>query len=326
MMKSTDFFVKNMPSRKLGKTQLEVSALGMGTAGIGGLYHDLPFEVAEAALHAAWDAGIRYFDSAPFYGYGKSEHRLGHVLRNWKREEFVLSTKVGRVLKSRLRNGSSVRDLHDGWGDPFPFEPVFDYSYEGIIRSFEDSQQRLGIDRIDILLIHDIGRVTHGDLHPHYWRQLQEGGFKALDELRSSGMVQAIGIGVNESEVVLEAMEEFSLDCCLLAGRYTLLEQKALDKLLPECAHRQVSVLLGGPFNSGILAQGGAIGAKYNYGDAPSDVIQRVQQLQHHCDEFNVSMAAAALQFPYIHPHISSVVMGPRSEQEVRKNIEYFQQ
>ncbi|MDY7578773.1 aldo/keto reductase [Herbaspirillum sp. RTI4] len=325
--------MKTNARKQLGKTDLQTTALSMGTAGLAGLYHGVPFDDAIAALQAAWDAGMRYFDTAPYYGYGKSEHRVGHVLRNFlqyaERSEFVLSTKVGRILKSRSRPGAQPRDINDGWNNPFPFEPVYDYSYSGVMRSFEDSLQRLGMAHIDILLVHDIGSATHGELQAQYWQQLTGGGgFRALDELRRSGTISAVGLGVNETDVVMAAMQEFDLDCCLLAGRYTLLEQQALDQFMPECSQRKVSILLGGIFNSGILAKGmsDSKGLTYNYGPVPPAVISRVKQLDAVCLEFDVSLAAAALQFPYAHPQVASIIAGGRNAQEVNENTRSFRQ
>lgn len=324
----------NIQARKqLGKTSLQTTALSMGAAGLAGLYHGVPFETAIAALQAAWDAGMRYFDTAPFYGYGKSEHRVGHALRNFlqhaQRSEFILSSKVGRILKSRSRLGATPRDINDGWANPFPFEPVYDYTYSGVMRSYEDSLQRLGMDHIDILLVHDIGSATHGDLHAPYWQQLTSGGgFRALDELRSSGTIGAVGLGVNEAEIVMAVMQEFDLDCCLLAGRYTLLEQEALDHLLPECSKRNVSILLGGVFNSGILAKGLSDKDKltYNYGAVPQAVLERVMRLETVCRKFDIPLAAAALQFPYAHPQVATVITGARNAQEVHENVSAFTQ
>lgn len=325
-MSATQSFDLVNAQRTVGNTALSVSAVSLGAAGLAGLYKEVAFDDAQVAVHSAWELGVRYFDTAPYYGYGKSERRLGQALQSLPRDEFVVSTKVGRLLKSRSRAGATPRDPNDGWASPLPFEPVFDYTYDGVMRSFEDSQQRLGLDRIDILLIHDIGRLTHRDKYAHYWGQLTSGGFKALDNLRSAGVVRAIGVGANENEAILDVMGEFTLDCCLLAGRYTLLEQTSLDELLPECTRRNVSVLLGGAFNSGILAQGNVTDAKYNYGNAPAEIIERVAQLQQVCQEFNVPLAAAAMQFPYAHPQIASVITGARSAQEITMNAAYFAQ
>lgn len=307
--------------RRIGRTALEVSALGLGTAPLGGLYRDLSEDEAQATVDAAWQAGIRFFDTAPHYGHTKAEHRLGAALRRHPRNEYVLSTKVGRHFVPRTH----PYDGSEGWQDPLPFEAIFDYTREGILRSFEDSQQRLGLVDIDILLVHDIGRYTHGERNAHYWRQLSESGFKALDELRKGGVVKAIGFGVNEREVILEAMREFDIDCALLAGRYTLLEQAPLDDLLPECEKKGVSILLGGAFNSGILARGLQGDLKFNYGDAPSEIVERVARLDAVCRRYDAPLAAAALQFPYAHPAVATVLNGARSAAEVRENAASFE-
>jgi D-threo-aldose 1-dehydrogenase len=309
--------------RGIGRRALQVTGLGLGTAPLGGLYRDLSDEEAHATIAAAWNAGVRYFDTAPHYGNTKAEHRLGDALRRYPRGEYVLSTKVGRRFVPR----TTPRDPKDGWQNPLPFQAIYDYTHDGILRSFEDSQQRLGMVDIDILLVHDIGRFTHGDQNAHYWRQLTEGGgFRALDELRSAGAVKAVGLGVNEGAVVLEAMAEFDIDCALLAGRYTLLEQTTLDDLLPACEQRGVSILLGGAFNSGILARGVEGDLKFNYGDAPAEVIERVARLEAVCRVHGVPLAAAALQFPYAHPAVATVLTGARSADELRENAASFEQ
>jgi D-threo-aldose 1-dehydrogenase len=308
--------------RGIGRRELQVTGLGLGTAPLGGLYRDLSDEQAQATVDAAWDAGIRYFDTAPHYGHTKAEHRLGHALRRYPRSEYVLSTKVGRRFVPRTH----PYDGSEGWQNPLPFEAIYDYTHDGILRSFEDSQQRLGMIDIDILLVHDIGRYTHGDRHAHYWKQLTGGGgFRALDELRSSGAVKAVGLGVNEGAVILEAMAEFDIDCALLAGRYTLLEQQTLNDLLPECEARHVSILLGGAFNSGILARGVQGDLKFNYGDAPQEIIDRVARLEAICRVHEAPLAAAALQFPYAHPAVATVLTGARSSGELRENVASFE-
>lgn len=309
--------------RRIGRTAVDASALSLGTAPLGGLYRDLSEEEAQATVDAAWQAGMRFFDTAPHYGHTKAEHRLGAALRRYPRSEYVLSTKVGRRFVPRTH----PYDGSEGWENPLPFEAIYDYTHGGILRSFEDSQQRLGIVAIDVVLVHDIGRYTHGERHEHYWRQLTEGGgFRALDELRAAGVVKAVGFGVNEREVILDAMREFDMDCALLAGRYTLLEQAPLDDLLPACVARNVSILLGGAFNSGILARGLRGDCKFNYGDAPPEVIERVVRLDATCARFGVSLAAAALQFPYAHPAVATVLTGARSAAEVRENAASFEE
>ncbi|TAM32203.1 MAG: aldo/keto reductase [Paraburkholderia sp.] len=308
--------------RRIGRTALEATALGLGTAPLGGLYRDLSEEEAQATVDAAWEAGMRFFDTAPHYGHTKAEHRLGAALRRYPRSEYVLSTKAGRRFVPRVH----AYDGSEGWQNLLPFEAIYDYTYGGILRSFEDSQQRLGMVDIDIALVHDIGRYTHGERHAHYWRQLTDGGgFLALDELRAAGVVKAVGLGVNEREVILDVMREFDIDCALLAGRYTLLEQAPLDDLLPACVERNVSILLGGAFNSGILAHGLQGERKFNYADAPAEVIERVARLDAVCGTFGVPLAAAALQFPYAHPALATVLNGARSAAEVRENVASFE-
>jgi D-threo-aldose 1-dehydrogenase len=311
--------------RKIGRTSLEVGALSLGTAPLGGLYHELTEDEARATVDAAWQAGIRCFDTAPHYGHTKAEHRLGDALRPYPRGEFVLSTKVGRRFVPR----TTPDDGSEGWAAPLPFQAIYDYTYDGILRSFEDSQMRLGVKDIDIVLIHDIGRVTHGEKNAHYWKQLSsEGGFRALDELKQSRGVKAVGLGVNEGAAVREMMAEYGIDCALLAGRYTLLEQSTLDDLLPECEKRGVSILLGGAFNSGILARGLDHRAhgdlKFNYGDAPSDIVERVGKLERICRAHDVALSTAAIQFPYAHKVVATVLMGARTPDEVRQNATSF--
>src|SRR5438477_10985731 len=223
--------------RHLGRTPLRLTVFGLGTGTLGG--HRIPVsrDEGEAVIGAAWSAGVRYFDTAPFYGFGKACRILGDALRELPREDWVLSTKAGRLLRPQTNAGIPGALRH-----PMPFEDVFDYSYDGIMRSFEDSLQRLGLARIDILYVHDIGRYQHGDAHPELMHSLRESGYRALASLKSAGTIKAIGIGVNEREVLLEAMEWGEWDAFLLAGRYTLLEQAPLDDLLPQCVARGTSI------------------------------------------------------------------------------------
>jgi len=230
----------------------------------------------------------------------------------------VLSTKVGRLM----RPDAAVAAGADGWADPLPFRPVFDYRRDAVLRSVEDSLQRLGLARVDILFVHDIGRATHGAAHETHWEALTRGGgFRALEELRRDGRVGAIGLGVNECEVLHDAMQECELDCSLLAGRYTLLEQRSL-RVLDECARRGHAIVVGGPFNSGLLAGQ----AKFDYADAPADALRRAAALRAACAEFDVPLEAAALQFPLAHPAVVSVLSGMRSAAQVRQNVDWFEQ
>lgn len=306
--------IKATDKRTLPRVDLSLTTLGLGTAPMGGFGADVSAADARTTVDAAWDHGLRYFDTAPYYGYGKAEHRLGAALSERPRNEFVLSTKAGRLLTPRV----NPQEPGDGWVNPLPFEQVYDYTGPAIERSFEDSLQRLGTDKIDILLIHDIGVVTHGDRSAHYWSQLVDGGgFKAIDRLRASGAVKAIGLGVNEWEIIAKVMNYLDLDVSLLAGRYTLLEQKSLSPFLDDCIKAGHAIVIGGPFNSGILAGG----TTFNYERAPVEVVERVKALRAVCDEFGVALPAAALQFPLAHPAVVSCVPGGRTVAELEQNV-----
>jgi len=310
--------------RRLPRTGHTLTALGMGTAPLGGLFAPVDDTSARATLRAAWDAGIRFFDTAPFYGYGLSEHRLGEALRDEPRGAWTLSTKVGRLMRPLTTGAPATAQATGGeaWVQPLPFEPVFDYSAAGVRRSLEDSLQRLGTHRIDIALVHDIGRYRHADQHERYWRQLTVGGgFRQLEALQREGLIGAIGLGVNEWPVVMDAMEHIELDCTLLAGRYTLLEQGALSPFLDTCVKRGVGVIVGGPFNSGILVGG----STFDYTSAPASVVERVRQLRAACDEFGVPLPAAALQFPLAHPAVVSCIPGARTVAELTQNLAWLQ-
>jgi D-threo-aldose 1-dehydrogenase len=323
----------SLPTRSLPRTGQSLTTLGMGGAPLGNLYNVITEADARATFDAAWAAGIRSFDTAPFYGYTLSEHRFGDALREHPRNEWVLSTKVGRLLKP-VRRQAAARVAPPGetaWHEPLPFEVEYDYTASAIRRSVEDSLQRLGTNHIDLALVHDIGRYQHGDQHSHYWSQLigaaGGGGFRELETLKREGLIGAIGLGVNEWEVVLEAMQHTDLDCTLLAGRYTLLEQASLTPFLSTCVQRGVGIIVGGPFNSGILAagtRGPSAVANFNYAAAAPDVVKRVQRLQAVCASFDVPLAAAALQFPLAHPAVVSVVPGARSAQELQGIVRWM--
>jgi len=279
---------------------------------------------AREVIDAAYAGGVRYFDTAPHYGFGLSARRVGDGLRAHARAEFVVSTKVGRLLVP-LPDGPQPSERH-GFHSALPFEPAFDYSYRGVMRSFEDSLQRLGLARIDVLLIHDIGTVTHGDANTELFRLCMEGGYKALDELRAQGRVGAIGLGVNEYEVCVDAMQWGRFDCFLLAGRYTLLEQQSLDAFMPACASHGATLIIGGVYNSGILATGTrGPGPKYfNYAPAPDAILERVARIESVCDEFGVTLAAAALQFPLAHPVVASVIPGLATVQQFEQTLHLY--
>ena len=299
--------------RRIGRTSVEVTELGLGCATLGGSRIAVSRQQAEAIVGAAWAAGVSYIDAAPYYGVGQAERCVGDAMRWVPRDEWVLSTKVGRLLRPRR---TAVEDTDRR--DPLPFDPVYDYSYDGVMRSFEDSLQRLGLARIDILYVHDIGAMQHGrEAHPGLMRALRDGGYRALEELRAAGTVQAIGVGVNEREVLLEALEWGEWDAFLLAGRYTLLEQAPLDDLLPKCEKAGTSIVVGGPLNSGILAGRDT----WNYKAAPREIVARVNAIEAVCDRHRVPLAAAALQFPLAHPAVAAIIPGPRNVEEFHANV-----
>ena len=311
--------MSSFQKNQIGKTELAVDALGFGCASLGNLYHEVSDEEATNILTTAQVNGFRYFDTAPHYGQGLSERRVGDALRG--SSDYVLSTKVGRLL----RPAGYAAERH-GFVSPMPFDIEYDYSYEGVMRSFEDSLQRLGLDRIDILFMHDIGPVTHGDDDEQLFPIAMDGGYRAMDELRQSGRVQAIGLGVNEYEVCERALEYGDWDCFLLAGRYTLLEQESLNTFLPKCIDRNCSIVIGGAYNSGILATGvsGKGPWNYNYVPAPDDVVRKVAAIEGLCTEFSIPLAAAALQFPLAHPAIASVIPGIGNVRRIDQTLNLF--
>lgn len=296
---------------QIGRTALEVTKLGFGTVALG-LLSDDEEEIGRQAVREAYLRGLTLFDTAPYYGNGKAERRLGEALGGFDRSTFVVSTKVGRVVPLESERYGS------GW------QPHFDYGYDAVMRTYETSLKRMKIGRVDAVLLHDIGTVTHGERHLELFRQAMDSGYRALSELKSSGDISAIGIGVNEWQVLEQAMRAADFDVFLLAGRYTLLEQTALDTFLPECVRREISVLVGGPFNSGILAKGPSPGVWYNYAPAPEPVLERVRRIQTVCEQFRVALPTAALRFSSAHPAVAAVVFGPRSADEAIANLEQF--
>jgi len=309
-------------TRKLGSAPLEVTQLGLGCGPLGGFRAAIPEDEAQAIVMAAHAEGIRLFDTSPLYGHGQSELRVGHALRRVPRASFVLSTKVGRWL-TPVGPGQPRDGLRPGGLD---FRPTYDLSRDGVLRALEQSHCRLGLAAIDILLIHDVDVRTHGsrEAFEQRYREALEGAFPALDELRRAGLIKAVGIGVNEIEPCLRFARDTDLDCILLAGRYTLLEQQALDELLPLCVERDIGILVGGPFNSGILASGPVEGAPYDYRAAPPEVLERVRRIDRLCRRHGVALAAAALQFPLAHPAISALIPGAISRAEVLQNADHL--
>lgn len=307
--------------RKFGRVDLHVTDMGFGSAPVGNFLKPISEEVSDAMVQKAWESGMRYFDTAPYYGHGLSEARLGHSLRWKKRSDFVISSKVGRVLKAAPRAAIDFRP----WVDALPFVCHFDYTYDGTMRSFEDSLQRLGLEHIDILYIHDADVFTHGaEKQKVYFRQAIAGCYPALVKLKEQGAVKAIGVGVNNWEVMLDFMKAGDFDCLLMAGRYTLLEQDPLDELLPLCEKRGAAVVIGGGLNSGILATGAVPGAKYNYAPAPEPIMEKVRQIETVCRAHGVPLPAAALQFLLAHPAVASHVPGTRTVEQMEQNIAWI--
>ena len=284
-----------------------LSPLSLGTAPLGGLYQPVNENEALAVIDSAWRHGIRFFDTAPMYGNGSAERRLGLALRDKPRDSYVLATKVGRLL--RLPRSPQGEDAY--YKDTPPERPIFDFSYDGVMRSFEESLIRLGLDRIDILHIHD------PDSHE---LESMKGAYQALDRLRTEGLIRAIGAGMNQWEMLARFAEAGKFDCFLLAGRYTLLDQSALKTLLPICERRGVRIIVGGVYNSGLLADPKP-GAKFNYDDAPSELIERAQKLDSVCRSHGVPLKAAAIQFPALHSAVASILTGARSVMELDENV-----
>ena len=302
----------------IGSRGIRVSALGFGGAPIGNLYSPVAEAEAQAALQEALNAGIRYFDTAPFYGHGLSEQRVGRALAGRPRESFVLSTKVGRRI---VADESQQGPLNDGYAVRGS-RALFDYSRDGVRRSFDASLSRLKLDYIDILLLHDIGRMTHGSQHAEILRQALDEALPAMAALRDAGAVGAIGLGVNEQDVCLEVLAHFELDCILLAGRYSLLEQENSAQLMALALTRGVAILAAGPYSSGLLGPPGGPGTTYNYTAVDEATLARAREIYRHCAEEQVDVGAAALQCPLGHPAVAGVVAGQRSAAEVRSAVQ----
>ncbi len=287
-----------------------MTRLGLGTAPLAGLFEEVPEPQALAVIERSWDAGIRLYDTAPLYGHGLAEMRVGKVLRRMPRDKFTLASKVGRLLRAGAppEPGQAFR------GTP-PVNPVFDFSYDGVMRSVEESLERLGLARIDILHIHD---------PDNHYNEALDGAYRALDRLRSDGVIGAVGAGMNQAEMLTRFAREANFDCFLLAGRYTLLDQVALKDLLPVCLDRGVAIIAGGVYNSGILADPKP-GSHYNYQAAPAELIERAQRIGEVCARHGVPIKAAAIQFPLGHPAVTCVVVGCRSVAQLDESIAMFE-
>jgi D-threo-aldose 1-dehydrogenase len=300
----------------IGTTDLEVPRIGIGTAPLGNMLAPVAEEVADAVLAEAVKRGLRYFDTAPLYGHGLAEQRVGRAVARLRRSEAIISTKVGRLLRSDAPRDESQYYM----GEPFykdtpPVGPMWDFSYDGVMKSVEESLERLNVDRIDILLLHD---------PDNHFEEASTTAYKALDKLRSERTVKAIGAGMNQSAMLARLVERCDLDVVLCAGRYTLLEQNALDDLMPACEATTTSVVIGGVFNSGVLIAPNE-GSLYNYVPAPEEVIQRAERIRAVCERFEVPLPAAALQFPLAHPRVSTVLIGFRSITELDDDLRWLQ-
>lgn len=304
--------------RTLGRTGLEVTVLGFGSAPLGDIYEVLDDRDAIETVATAAETGVTLFDTAPLYGQGSAEHRIGTALRRRPRGSYVISTKVGRLLTpapgGRVKTSRFVGGLE--------FDVTNDYSYDAAMRSHEQSLHRLGLPAVDIVLIHDADAWTHGPEHgPRRYREAMEGAYRALEKLRSEGVVKGIGLGLNDPGYMARYLADGDFDCILMAGRYSLLEQPALAEVLPIAARKNVGVMLGGVFNSGILATGPVAGARYNYLPAPPEIIAKVENIDRVCRSHGVPLATAAMHFPLGHPAVSSLALGAVKPDEVRRNV-----
>ena len=311
-------------TRTLGGTGLELTCFGMGSAPMGNLWEALPEDQVEAAFAKAFEGGSRYFDTAPWYGNTLSEHRLGHFLRQQQTKSFTVSTKVGRVYRRpNPRDEAPVGP----WAAGLPFILRFDYSYDGVMRSYEDSLQRLGLPRVDLLVIHDIDVLYHYDdagINRCFRELDQGGGLKALQELKAAGEIRGYGAGINENPMITRFLAHFDLDFFLVAMPYTLVDQSPLDEAFPRCAEKDVGVIIGSPFASGILAIGPTKGAKYNYAPASEDILTKVRGIQKVCSRYDIPLQAAALQFTLGHPCVAAIIPGAVSADEVSQNLAHF--
>lgn len=310
----------DIKSTYVGNCTLPLSNLGLGSVQMG---YDpkVGFDDAKEIILSSYLQGIRYFDSAPMYGFGRAEYTLGSILTEFNiRKDVLVSTKVGRILDTF---GNYSKDplwylSNPGYG--------YDYTYDGFMLSFEDSLKRTGLDHIDLLLVHDLGSQWHGSRANIYWNQFYESGYKALDELRRNRDVSAIGLGVNETEVVVKVAAEFKIDCALIAGQYTLLNHNQAHENFKKLEESNVVIITAGVFNSGVLATGNTQTSRYNYGEVPADIASKINEINSVCSKYNISMATVALQFAVSHPSIAALVFGVKNKEEVSQNISTFMQ
>jgi D-threo-aldose 1-dehydrogenase len=307
-----------LPRRTLGRTGLEVTALGFGSAPLGDIYEVLDDATAIATVETAAQLGVTLFDTAPLYGQGSAEHRIGTALRRQKPGSFVVSTKVGRLL-TPAPSGRTPTSRYVGG---LEFNVTNDYSFDAALRSHEQSLHRLGLPKVDVVLIHDADVWTHGPQEgPKRYREAMDGAYRALDRLRGEGVIKGIGIGVNDPVYAARYLRDGDFDCLLMAGRYSLLEQPGLAEVLPLAAQKNVGVMLGGVFNSGILATGAVEGARYNYAPPSPEILDKVRRIARVCESHSVPLPTAALQFCLGHAAVSSLVLGAVKPEEVRANV-----
>ena len=311
-----------MKKRKCFTSNLQLTELALGTASIGNLYKKIDDITAYKVINFAYSNGIRYFDTSSEYGHGLAEHRLGNALRQFPRNSFIISSKVGDLLLHNRNNFQS----NSKFIDHLPFSIKYDYTYDGIMRCFEDSLQRLGMNMLDIVYVHDLDPIVHGnELFKKYFKDFISDGYKALDELKSSKMTKATGLGVKSSVVCKESLKHYHFECFMLQGNYTLLEHNALYDLFPECKKRGININLGGPFSSGILATGSK-GGYFHHKKANNDILKKVSLMEEICKKYMVDLAAVAIQFPLKNSIVSSVVFGTSSIKSVTNNINYYKQ
>lgn len=303
--------------KRIGRTDVQVTDISFGASAIGNLGRAVSDHEATAVLQSAWDAGIRYFDTAPHYGRGRSEERLGRFLKSKPREDYVLSTKVGRVLSP----GPTLIEA-DGFIDPLPNNVRYDYSGDGIEASLEGSFERLQMRHVEIVYIHDIGAYTHGASNETHMRDLLATGLDRLQRLKDRGKIRAIGIGVNETRICLDILKETDLDAILLAGRLTLLDREAENGLVEECRQRETSLVLGGIYNSGILATGPVEGAWFDYAPASKEILEKVTALKAQAEGLGLSLASAALHFAHRYPGVASVLLGTSKVTSLKRNLD----
>lgn len=305
--------------RKIIGTELSLPAFGMGTAHLGELYGRVEEDIVQATFEAAWSSGVRYFDTAPWYGRGLAEHRLGGFLRTKPRHEFFVTTKVGRTLHRPRKPEKFDRGP---WQGGLNFEVKFNYSYDGIMRSYEQALQRLALDTVDALVIHDLDSLFHNEQTiSNHIADLMGSGLKALDELKSTGDIQAYGMGINRKEQLADLAQKIDLDFALVAMPYTLIDQDSLHTGMKACMKRGVGVIIGAPFASGILATGSAGAAHYAYEKPDQSIIAKVRNIESVCAAYNVSLQAAALQFPLAHPASVSIIPGAAKPEELTANV-----